>query len=68
METLREKNIRIAREALKRARALRQARRERGADGICHHIEGVDGDWLENWSDLDKVSVNPKVSDANLPV
>ncbi|MBV9387199.1 MAG: hypothetical protein JOZ78_12310 [Chroococcidiopsidaceae cyanobacterium CP_BM_ER_R8_30] len=47
---------------------MRQARRELGVNGICHHIEDVDGDWLENWSDPDKVSVNPKVSDANLPV
>ena len=58
LETLREKKIARAREALERARSLRRGRKEYGIDGICHHIKDVDGDWLEKWSDPSSVSQN----------
>ena len=35
--------------ALERVRALRNTIKEVGVDGICQHIEDVDGDWLEKW-------------------
>lgn len=62
-ETLREKNISRAREALERARALRRARREFGVDGITRYIENVDGEWLEDWSDSNSMPLNPKASE-----
>lgn len=68
LETLREKNIGRAREALERARSLRRARREFGTDGICHQIKDVDGDWLENWSDSSTASLKPEASESTLCV
>lgn len=50
-ENLREQRISRARVALQRARALRSSRRSLGVDGISQHVEGVDGDWLEKWSE-----------------
>lgn len=46
-------NVARLREALKRARSLRQSLRNSGVDGIYEHVEDVDGDWLENWTDED---------------
>ena len=46
-------NVVRLREALKRARSLRQSLRTSGVDGIYEHVEDVDGNWLENWTDED---------------
>jgi hypothetical protein len=56
-----EENIAKARAALERARALRHSRRDFGVDGICHYVEDVDGNWLEDWSSSD-VSPDPTTS------
>lgn len=66
LETLRDKNIGRAREALERARALRRARREFGTDGISRYVKNVDGDWLENWSESSSVSLNCEASESTL--
>jgi hypothetical protein len=50
------------REALKRARSLRQSLRTNGVDGIYDHVEDVDGDWLENWTDEDIVEIDKAAS------
>jgi hypothetical protein len=51
-----------AREALQKARALRESRQTLGVDGIRQFVDDVDGDWLENWSekDLDQLARNDK--------
>lgn len=51
-----------AREALQKARALRESRQTLGVDGIRQFVDDVDGDWLENWSekDLEKLAKNDK--------
>jgi len=49
-EMLREQKINSAREALQRVRALRETRKVTGVEGIRHHVDDVDGDWLENWT------------------
>lgn len=50
-EVLREQKVVRAAKALQRARSLRNTRRTIGVSGIIEHIEDVDGDWLENWTD-----------------
>jgi hypothetical protein len=62
-------NVVRLREALKRARSLRQSLRTSGVDGIYEHVEDVDGDWLENWTDediavMDEVASNTVVQSA----
>lgn len=44
-----------AKEALQRARALRESRKVFGVDGINQFVDDVDGDWLENWSEEDTI-------------
>lgn len=46
LEVLREQKISRARKALERARNLRRSRGAMGVNGICQHINDVDGDWL----------------------
>jgi uncharacterized damage-inducible protein DinB len=50
-EVLREQKVVRAAKALQRARSLRNTRRTIGVSGIIEHIEDVDGDWLEKWTD-----------------
>ncbi|KJH73097.1 hypothetical protein [Aliterella atlantica] len=50
---LRKQKIAKAKEALQRARALRESRKVFGVDGISQFVEDVDGDWLEKWSEDD---------------
>ena len=64
IETLEEKTIREAREALERARALRRSRRKHGVDGIRQFVADVDGDWMENWSTSASISLNLEVRDC----
>ena len=45
-----------AKEALQRARALRKSRKVFGVDGISQFVDDVDGNWLEEWSEADKLS------------
>jgi hypothetical protein len=52
-KAIQEQAISTAREALQRVRALRNTRKLSGVDGICQHIENVEGDWLERWHDED---------------
>lgn len=42
-----------AKEALQRARALRESRKVFGIDGISQFVDDLDGDWLEKWSEED---------------
>jgi len=37
--------------SIQTARVLRHSRRTLGEDGIYQHVEDVDSNWLENWSD-----------------
>lgn len=41
-----------AREALQSVRELRRAKKILGVNAICQFVEDVDGDWLENWTDI----------------
>lgn len=50
-------NVARLREALKRARSLRQSLRTSGVDGIYEYAEDIDGDWLENWTDTEDILV-----------
>ncbi len=50
-------NVARVREALKRARSLRQSLRTSGIDGIYEHVSDVDGNWLENWTDTEDILV-----------
>ncbi len=45
-----------AKEALQRARALRESRKVFGVDGISKFVDDVDGDWLEKWYEEDTLS------------
>ncbi len=58
LEVLREQKVVRAAKALQRARSLRNARRTIGVSGILEHIEDVDGDWLENWTDTQNTPAN----------
>lgn len=60
-----QKNLR-ALEALQRARILRHSRRTAGVDGILRHIENVDGNWLENWTDTEDTLVNDETNKNDL--
>lgn len=66
LETVRDKNIGRAREALERARVLRLARREFGTEGISRYVKDVDGDWLENWLKSSSVSLNCEACESTL--
>lgn len=57
LEILREQKISKAREALQRVRALRKSTRIFGVDGICQHVEDVDGDWLKDWTEAEDTQV-----------
>lgn len=50
-EILKEQRIDRAREALQRARELRQSRRLMGVNGIRQFVKDVDGDWLNDWTE-----------------
>lgn len=50
-EVLREQKVVRAAKALQKARSLRNTRRTIGVGGIIEHIEDVDGDWSENWTE-----------------
>jgi len=50
LDAVRQQKVNKVMQSLKRARALVRSREEFGVDGICNFIEGVDGDWLENWT------------------
>lgn len=45
-----------AKEALQRARALRESRKVFGVDGISQIVDDVEGDWLEKWSEEETLS------------
>lgn len=66
LDLLREQKILRALEALQRARSLRHSRGTAGVDGICQHIEDVDGDWLENWTDTEDTLVNDEIDKDDL--
>ena len=51
---LKEQRIGRAREALQRARELRQSRRLMGVNGIRQFVKDVDGDWLNDWTETTK--------------
>ncbi len=51
---------------VQRARSLRNARRTLGVSGICEHIEDVDGDWLENWTDTQNTPANDEADKGAL--
>lgn len=53
---IRKQKIDKAKEALQRARNLRENRKVFGVDGISQLVDDVDGDWLENWSEEDTFS------------
>ncbi len=57
-EILREQKVVRAVKALQRARSLRNTRITIGVSGICEHIEDVDGDWLESWTDTPNTPAN----------
>jgi hypothetical protein len=65
-EVLREQRFVRASKALQRARSLRCTRRTIGIDGICQHIEDVDGDWLENWTDTENIPINDEADALTL--
>lgn len=65
-EVLREQRFVRASKALQRARSLRSTRRTNGIDGICQHIEDVDGDWLENWTDTENIPINDEADALTL--
>lgn len=50
-EILKQQRVERAKEALQRARDLRQSRRVMGVDGIHQFVKDVDGDWLNDWTD-----------------
>lgn len=58
LELLKEQKISRARKALERARNLRLSRGAMGVNGICQHINDVDGDWLEDWTDTEDAATN----------
>lgn len=55
-QELRKQKVAKAKEALQRARALRESRKVFGVDGISQLVDDVDGDWLEKWSEEDTLS------------
>ena len=61
LEILKEQKISRARKALERARNLRRSRSAMGVNGICQHINDVDGDWLEDWTDTEEVATNIEI-------
>lgn len=65
-EAIQEQTINTAREALQRVRALRNTRKLSGVDGICQHVEDVEGDWLESWCDEDSSVMHSDVPGAVL--
>jgi hypothetical protein len=48
-KAIQKRAIITATQALQKIRALRNARKLSGIDGICQHVEDVEGDWLERW-------------------
>jgi hypothetical protein len=58
LEVLKEQKVVRVQLALQRARSLRNTRRTIGVSGIKMHIEDVDGDWLENWTQEQNTPAN----------
>ena len=52
-QEFRKQKVDKAKEALQRARALRESRQLFGVDGISQLVDDVDGDWLEKWLKAD---------------
>lgn len=51
-----------AREALQRVRALRNSRRLMGVNGIHQFVSGVDGDWMNEWTEV--TGIFPKIESS----
>ncbi len=58
LQIIKEMKVERAKVALQKVRSLRQARSVNGVDGICQHIQNVDGDWLENWTEAENTPVS----------
>lgn len=55
-KTLHKQIVGKEKQAIHRARALRESRKVFGVDGITQLVDDVDGDWLEKWSEEDTFS------------
>jgi hypothetical protein len=60
LEVLREQKVARVAKALQKARSLRNTR------SIIEHIEDVDGDWLENWTDTQNTLANDEADKGAL--
>lgn len=60
-----EEKIARARVALQRSRELKRSRRAMGVDGIRQFVKDVDGDWLDNWTDI---TLSENIPKKNIPI
>ncbi|MEH2293478.1 hypothetical protein [Nostoc sp.] len=58
VEIPKEQKVTRARVALESARELRRSKRLMGVDAIYQFVKDVDGEWLENWTDISDAEIN----------
>ncbi len=57
VEIPKEQKVTRARVALESARELRRSKRLMGVDAIYQFVKDVDGEWLENWTDISDAEI-----------